>query len=777
MFRRRILKRKAYAFAGATVMLCAPAVSHAFAPFVVKDIRVEGIQRLDPGTIFNYLPVKVGQTFTNEQAGDAIRRLYASGFFNDVDIRRDGDVLVVAVQERPTIASLSFNGMHTFEAKTITAALNKVNFGEGQIFDESMLEKAVYELKQQYLAKGLYGVEVTTTVTPLPRNRVGVAFNIFEGSQARIEGIRIIGNKAFSESTLLDQFAETTPGWLTWFTDTDKYSREKLQADIEAVRSYYLDRGYLQVTIDPPDVSISPDRKSIYLTLTVHEGDIYKVSGVHLAGNLLGLNSELQGLVKIKAGDTFSASNVNATVKGISDYLGQLGYAFANVNPNPQVDRDHRTVDMTFYVDPSRRVYVRQINIGGNTRTRDEVIRREMRQQEAAWYNGGEVQTSKDRLNRLGYFDTVNVSTEPVPGTADQVDVNVDVKEKPTGLINIGAGYGSADKVILSAGISQDNVFGSGQNLTLQFETGASYRTVVLSQTDPYWTLNGISRTNSLYYRTTEEFDNNDGEYKVRTYGTGINFGVPISETDRIYVGGNLERNQVELYSDSPAAYNSFVDQYGDATNAAIFNVGWSKDTRNSALVPTKGSYTSLKASFSTWDLQYYMFSGQQQLYFPLGNNFTLSFNGLVDWGVNYGSNDFPVIKDVYAGGIGTVRGFESSSLGPRDTTTGDYLGGAHRMVGSMQLYLPFPGAGKEPTLRWFLFTDAGRVTPGSGMECTAGKADDPVTDPCGWRYSAGVGLSWDSPMGPLQLSYGHPLNAKSGDDLEQFQFQIGTSF
>ena len=773
---RRIFNPKRGALSSLVGALLLPAFAHAFQPFVVKDIRVEGIQRTDAGTVFGYMPVKVGQPFTEQEAAEAIRRLYATGFFSDVRIHTENNVVVVVVQERPTIASVNFNGMREFDSKAIITSLRQVGFGEGRIFDQSMLERAELELKQQYLAKGKYGVEVTSTVTPLPRNRVGVSFDVFEGDVAKIREIRFVGNKAFSQSDLESEMNLTTPGWLTWYTNTDKYSREKLEGDIDRLRTFYLDRGYLEFTVEPPQVTISPDRKDIFITVTINEGEPYTVRSVKLAGNLLGLDSEIQKLVQVQAGDTFSSTNTNNTVKAITDYLGELGYAFANVNPNPQLDRAKHEADLTFYVDPSRRVYVRRIQVGGNTRTRDEVIRREMRQQEAAWYDAGDIRTSRDRVDRLGFFNEVNVQTEPVPGSPDQVDVNVDVKEKPTGMINLGVGYGSADRAILSAGISEDNVFGSGDNLTLSFNTSKRSRSAVLSHTNPYFTRDGISRTSSLYYRQTEPFLRNEGDYRVRAIGLGTNFSIPITEFQRITLGGTFENNRITTYNNSPLLYERFVKDFGDSANALIGNIGWRNDTRDSALAPTRGSYTSLSADISTMDLQYYLFSGNQQYYLPLGKSYTLAFNGLADYGRSYGSKPYPVIKNVYSGGIGTVRGYDGASLGPRDPRTGDYMGGTRRLVANVQLYLPFPGASRDRTLRWFLFSDAGQVAGGNGLGCTKGR-DNESKDPCGWRYSAGVGLSWQSPLGPLQLSYGRALNKQPGDDTQAFQFQIGTAF
>ncbi|NYT69864.1 outer membrane protein assembly factor BamA [Pusillimonas noertemannii] len=759
----------------------APGLASAFTPFVVQDIRVNGIQRVDAGAVFSYLPVKVGDQFTEEQASEAVQRLYATGFFSDVTIDTEGNVLVVNVKERPTIASVSFNGMREFDAEALNKSLSAVGFGPGRVFDQAMLERAEFELKQQYLAKGKYGVEINPIITPLPRNRVGISFDIFEGELAKISEINFVGNEDFSSGTLRDELELTTSGFMTWYTGTDKYSREKLEGDVERIRSFYLDRGYLEFSSEQPQVAISPNREDIFVTFTIHEGEPYTLRSVKLAGELLGLDEEIGKLIQVKEGETFSAAKTNETAKAITDYLGSLGYAFANVNPNPVLDRDAHEADLTFYVDPGRRVYVNRIQIGGNTRTRDEVIRREMRQMEASWYDSTNIKMSRDRIDRLGYFNEVNVTTEPVPGSPDQIDVNVDVKEKPTGMINLGVGYGSTDKVILSAGISQDNIFGSGNSLSLQVNTSKTNRSAVIAHTDPYWTNDGISKTTSLYYRRTTPYETSSdyyeyqGDYRVTAIGAGLNFGVPISEYDRIFTGVSFERNTLDLYN-PPQAYKDYVDEYGRTTNSVIFNVGWSKDTRDSALAPNKGSYTRLSADVSTMGLKYYMLHAQQQYYLPLGRSFTLAFNGTVDWGKTYGGKAFPVIKNVYAGGIGTVRGYEGASLGPRDTITGDYLGGARRIVGNVQLYLPFPGASRDRTLRWFVFADAGQVSAGSGMSCMDG-FNHSVQDPCGWRYSAGVGLSWQSPMGPLELSFGRALNAREGDDKQAFQFQIGTGF
>lgn len=757
----------------AAVVLSIPSMASAFTPFKVKDIRVDGIQRTEAGTVFAYIPIQVGDTFTQDMATDIIRQLYSTGFFNDVQISTANDVVVVSVQERPVIASISFTGMKEFESKQIIESFSQVGFGEGRIFDQAMVEQAEFELKQQYLSRGKYGVEITATTTPLPRNRVGVNFDVFEGSIAKIKEIRIIGNNAYSEGDLLDLMQLTTSGFLTWYTDTDKYSREKLEADMESIRSYYLDRGYLEFSMETPQVTISPDRQDIFITITISEGQPYSVTSVKLAGNLLSLDAEIQRLITIKAGETFSGAKSNETSLAIKNYLGDLGYAFANVNPNPVLDRENQTVDLTFFVDPSRRVYVRKVEITGNERTRDSVARREVRQLESAWYDGGAIKLSKERLERLGYFQEVDVTTEPVPGSVDQVDVNVKVTERQTGAINLGIGYGQTDGVILSAGISERNVFGSGTELDFSINTSQDARTFVLSHTDPYWTLDGISRTTSAYYRTVTPSLNNPGNYEVQSAGGGLNFGVPITEFDRVSMGVNFEHNKISLYQDSPAAYQEYVSSYGDATNTPLLSAGWAKDTRDSVLTPTQGSFTRLGATVGTASLKYYMLSAQHQHYIPLGRDYTLALNALFDYGDVYGSdNPFPVIKDVFAGGIGTVRGYEGNSLGPKDPKTGTYLGGSRRVVGNVQFFFPVPGSGRDKTLRLFVFGDAGQVY-GQG----AYNSSSDTIDFGDLRYSTGFGLSWLSPLGPLQLVYAKALNSKEGDQTQVFQFQVGTAF
>ncbi|WP_297352349.1 outer membrane protein assembly factor BamA, partial [Paraburkholderia sp.] len=458
----------------------------AVTPFVVRDIRLEGLKRVEPNTVFSYLTIKQGDTFNDDKASAAIRALYATGFFNDVRISAEGDVVVVQVEERPAIGTIDFSGLHEFDKDNLNKALNSVGLSLGRYYDKSLVDRAEQELKRQYLTRGFYAAEVTTTVTPIDRDRVGLLFSVIEGPSAKIRQVNFIGNKVFSDGTLHDEMQESTPNWFSWYSKNDVYAKDKLTTDLENLRSYYLDRGYLEFNIDSTQVSLSPDKKEMYLTLTLHEGEPYTISAIRLSGNLLDRQAELTKLVKIKAGDRFSATRLKAATKAVVDKLGEYGYAFATVNAEPQIDQQHHTVDLTLQVDPSRRVYVRNINIVGNTRTRDEVIRREMRQLESSWFDSSRLALSKDRINRLGYFTDVDVTTVPVEGTADEVDIAVKVTEKPTGSVTLGLGYGSGEGPIISAGVSQDNVFGSGTSLAVNVNTATTFRTLTVTQVDPY---------------------------------------------------------------------------------------------------------------------------------------------------------------------------------------------------------------------------------------------------------------------------------------------------
>ncbi len=746
--------------------------AYAADPFTVSDVRIEGLKRIEPGSVFAYLPIKQGDTFTDDKASEAIRKLYATGFFNDVRVATEGTVVIVQVQERPAIASVDFAGIREFDKDNLTKALGAVGLSIGRYYDKSLVDKAEQELKRQYLTRGYYAAEVTTTITPVDENRVSVLFSVAEGPSAKIRQINFIGNDTFKSSTLLDEMQLSTPNWFSWYTKNDLYSKDKLTGDLENVRSYYLDRGYLEFNVDSTQVSISPDRKDMYLTVTVHEGEPYTLSSVKLAGNLLDRQAELRKLVKIKAGERFSAAKLQATTKAIVDRLGEYGYAFATVNAQPDIDQTTHKVGLALVVDPGHRVYVRHINVVGNSRTRDEVVRREMRQMESAWFDSGRLALSKDRINRLGYFTDVDVSTEPVEGTTDQVDVNVKVTEKPTGSITLGLGYGSGEGPIISAGVSQDNVFGSGTSLSVTLNTATTYRTLAVEQVDPYFTIDGIRRITDVYYRTSEPLyysSTTDTSFRVITYGASMKFGIPFSETDTVFFGAGLEQNRLDVDSTTPQSYIDYVNSFGRVSNNVPVTVGWSRDNRDSSLIPSKGYMLTANAEYGTpiSTTTYVKSDLQAQYYYSFSRGFILGLNFQGGYGKGLEGKPYPIFKNYYAGGIGSVRGYESSSLGPRDATTGDPIGGSKMVVGNIELTVPLPGTGYDRTLRVFTFVDGGNVWGSEGNSVGAN----------GLRYSYGAGLEWISPIGPLKIDLGFPIVKHEGDQYQKFQFQIGTSF
>lgn len=754
----------------AALTLVTPAL--AFDSFVVKDIRVEGIQRTEAGTVFTYLPVKVGDQFTQAQANESIRALFATGFFDDVRIEEEEGVLVVIVDERPAVAQIDLVGVKEFDDKALKAGLRDVGLAESRIFDRSVLERAEQELKRQYLTRGKYAATVQTTVTPLERNRVAVRFDVVEGDVAKIRQIKVVGNKVFDEDELVDLFELTTPGWITWYTKSDQYSRQKLSGDLETLRSFYLDQGYLDFSVDSTQVSITPDKKDIYITVSVTEGEKYTVSDVKLTGDLILPEEVYREIVTVKPGDVFSRKALTETNKAITDRLGNEGYAFANVNAAPEVDRENQKVAFTIFVDPGKRVYVRRIDIAGNDRTRDAVIRRELRQMESAWYDGERINQSKVRLDRLGFFDEVAVETPAVAGTTDQVDLNVKVKERQTGNLTLGVGFSSADSIVLSAAVSQQNLFGTGNALTFQINTSNTNKTYSLSFTDPYYTVDGISRGFDAYHRTYDADALDVARYKTTSTGLGIRYGVPIAEDDRINFGLAIDRTEVTTFDDSPIQYVEFVDAFGNSATSLLATTGWSRDSRDSFLYPRKGMYQRafLEVAIPPMEIRYAKASYQHQYWLPIATHSALMLNGEIGWAHGYGGKPLPFYKNFYAGGIGSVRGYEQSSLGPRIDTDGDgdteSLGGNRRIIANAEYYFPLPGTGQDRSFRMSTFVDAGQVW-GQNDKFELGEL----------RYSAGLAFSWSSPVGPLKLSMGWPLNKEETDKTERFQFQLGTVF
>ncbi|MEA3103252.1 outer membrane protein assembly factor BamA, partial [Caballeronia mineralivorans] len=649
-------------------------------------------------------------------------------------------------------------------------ALHSVGLSQGSTYDKALVSKAEQELKRQYLTRGYYAADVTTTVTPIDRNRVSILFSVTEGPSAKIRQINFIGNQIASSTTLFDEMQLSTPDWFSWYTKNDLYAKDKLTGDLENVRSYYLNRGYLEFNIDSTQVSISPDKKDMYLTITIHEGEPYTISSIQLAGNLLDRDAELKKLISIHAGDRFSAEKLKAMTQAVVDKLGEYGYAFAQVNAQPGIDQVHHTVAITLQVDPGRRVYVRRVNIEGNTRTRDEVIRREMRQIESSWFDSARLKLSKERIDRLGYFTNTEVTTTPVPGTNDEVDVDIKVEEKPTGAITLGAGYDSSDKVVLSAGVSQENVFGSGTTLAVNVNTAQTYRTLAVTQTDPYFTIDGIKRITDVYYKTTYPLYNfNDTSFRITSVGADLKFGIPFSESDVVYFGAGFEQDRFNTDSSTPQSYLNYVADFGRVVNNYPVTAAWSHDARDSALIPSKGYFLQTNAELGTplGNTEYYKSDVQAQYYYTPARGFILGLNFQAGYGHGINGQAYPIFKNYYAGGIGSVRGYESGSLGPRDATTNDPIGGSKMVVGNIEMTFPLPGTGYDRTLRVFTFVDGGNVWGNEGNSVGAN----------GLRYSYGAGLEWISPIGPLKLDVGFPIVRHSGDQYQTFQFQIGTSF
>ena len=738
----------------------------AITPFTVTDIRVEGIQRTEAGTVFSYLPVKVGETMNDDKADLAIHALYGTGFFKDVRLEVEQGVLIVLVRERPSIASIEIKGAKDFPKDQLKDSMKYAGLAEARIFDQGGLDKAVQELKRQYVARGKYGVSVKANVTELPRNRVGVEINVIEGEVSRIRQINIVGNHVYTESALLDLMKLSTPDWWSWMSKNDQYSKQKLSADLETVRSYYMDSGYLEFNINSTQISITPDKKDIYITVNVTEGPKYTVSKVEVSGNTIVARPEIEKLVKVKVNDAFSRKELTETSKQIGERLAGEGYAFANVNAVPDVDKVKNEVGFNFVVDPGRRVYVRHINIAGNSKTRDEVIRREFRQIEGAWFDSTKIKKSKQRVDRLNYFSEVNVETPAVQGTADQMDVNASVKEKSTGSFTVGAGINQGEGLVFTGGVSQANLFGSGNILSTQINTSKVNQNISVSYTNPYYTDEGMSRGFDVYKRNVNATTISISQYTSATLGAGVRFGVPISEDQSLSFGTSVESSNIGLTSLSPTRYVNYVKTFGNTNTTVLGTVGWGSDTRDSAIYTTSGmvQHAYTEVALPVMDMRYYKVNYDNQYFYPLSSNWTVMTNAIMGFGGGYAGKPMPFFKNFYAGGTGTVRGYQPNSLGPRDSTNLP-LGGTSRWVASMEIMTPMPGI-KDKSVRMSAFLDLGAVYGPGDLSGTAGM-----------RAATGLAITWLSPMGPLKFSYGVPLNKQPQDLLQKFQFTMGTMF
>ncbi|MDJ0740898.1 MAG: outer membrane protein assembly factor BamA [Gammaproteobacteria bacterium] len=739
------------------------------AGFRVDDIRVEGLQRITAGTVFNYLPVQPGDTIDFDRTSDIVRALYQTGFFKDVRLEKRGNVLIVVVSERPAISEISFAGNESIDSDQLKEGLKEIGLAEGRSFDRSVLERIEKELERQYYNQGKYAVQLTSTVTPLERNRVAIDINVVEGKTALIKKINIVGNQVFDEDDLLDEFSLSTGGWLSRFLKDNQYSRPKLAGDLETLRSYYLDRGYVNFKIDSTQVTITPDKQDIYVTINITEGEIHTIKDIRLAGDIVGDPESYFPLIHLRRGEPFARKKIVESSDRVSAQLSDLGYAFANVNSIPEIDEDEKSVTITLFVDPGKRAYVRRINLRGNARTRDEVVRREFRQMESAWFSGEKLKLSRERLQRTGYFDTVNVETPTVPGSADEVDINVAVTEKPSGTLLAGLGFSQSDGVIVNASINQDNFAGTGKKVSLALETSSADQRYLVSYTNPYYTVDGISRGFQVSYQTTDFNDLDTADYNTDDAIVSMNFGIPLSEFNRFNFGIALHHIDFQSGNQPSREVLDFEETEGSSFFNIEATVNWRHDSRDSAIFPRSGALQSLfaEASIPGSDLEYYKLSYQHKRYFPVTDKISISLSGRIGYGDSYGETSrLPFFENFFGGGPGTIRGFEARSVGPRDSE-GDALGGNAMYAGSLELLFPPPFEAGADSVRIAAFFDAGSVVDTS----------KDLFDSEELRFSTGVGLSWLSPLGALTVSYAIPFRADDEDEEEQFQFSLGRTF
>jgi outer membrane protein insertion porin family len=744
--------------------------AHAVDTFVVEDIRVEGLDRISPGTVFNYLPVKVGDTFDETRSGDAVRALFKTGFFKDIDLSRDGNVLVVRVAEREAIGEINITGNKAIKTEDLLKGLTEAGLAVGEVYQESTLDAVVQELRRQYYAQGKYGVKLDPDVRKLEGNRVGVNITIAEGRAARIKAINIVGNNAYDDDELTEQFKLTTKNWLSFFTRSDQYSRQKLGGDLETLRSYYLDNGYVNFNVDSTQVSITPDKSEVYVTINLTEGERYTISEVKLAGDLIVPQEELFPVVQTRAGMIFSRKLVTESSTAITDRLGEEGYAFANVNAIPDIKDEDRAVALTFFIDPGARTYVRRISFFGNAKTRDEVLRREMRQLEGAWISTTKVERSKIRLQRLGYFEEVNVETVPVPGTADQVDVNFTVKERPSGNLLLGLGFSQSAGLIFNTSVAQENFLGSGKRIEFAFNNSEINRQFVLGYTNPYYTIDGVSRGFRVAYQETDANDANITRYDSKLVSLGVNFGIPISEYNYVTLSGDYERN--EIHTDPrflATTVREFLAEEGNEFDVFRVSAGFAYDTRNDAIFPTRGLLHRIRTEIATpgGDLQYYKLDYETRWFIPLTEKWTFMLKGRAGYGDAYSSTDeLPFFENFFAGGPRSVRGYEENTLGPEDEF-GNAIGGNRLLVGNAELIIPLPFLeALSKSVRITAFADLGNVY-----------GEDEDFDADLLRASTGISGVWQSPFGVLSASIAKPFRDRDGDETQPFQFTFGTSF
>ena len=739
--------------------------------FIIKDIRVEGLQRIAEGTVFNYIPYKIGDEISGKDAKNIIRALFKSKYFDDVKVDAEAGTLIIKVSERPAISSIEFVGNKDIGSEDLASSLSQIGFAEGQVYEQAILERVELELQRQYFSRGKYGVSIESTVSELSQNRVAILITMQEGIVATIGGINIVGNVSYPEDDLLNELESSTGSILSIITRDNQYSRQKLSADLETLRSYYLDRGFVDFVVESTQVSITDDKRQMFITINISEGERYQIKEVRLAGELIVPEEELFNLVIIKKDAVFSRKQVTKSSEYLTNRLGNNGYAFANVNAVPKIDREKKLVTLTFYVDPGRRAYVRRINIEGNSKTRDEVVRRELRQQEASWISTNNVEVSRARIQRLGYFEDVNVETVPVAGTADQVDLDFTVTERSSGNLSAGLGFSGSDGLILSANITQQNFLGSGKHISLGFNNSDTNTVYSFGYTNPFATVDGISQGFSASYRETNSGDNNNNvaSFNTDVWGGTVSFGIPISEDNRISLGFGYENTLLKIPDNTTVRrYSDFVAREGDKFDTFSVTLGWASNTRNHSVLPTRGKLQRLSGQVALpgGSLQFYRLNYEDRRYTPLTKALTLAYGGRVAYGAAYGSTeDYPFFENFYAGGQNSVRGFASNTLGLKDN--GQALGGNFLATAGAEIIFPLPFV-KKPlkSFRFSAFTDVGNVYD-----------EDENFDAGLLRYSAGLSAIWISPFGPVSVSIAQPFNEQEDDETEIFQFAVGSSF
>jgi len=767
--------------------------------FVVNDIRVDGLQRVSAGTVFSAFPINIGDQVDTYKLAEASKGLFATGYFNDIKLQRDGNILIVNVVELPTITELEIKGNSAIETEQLKEGLKQAGLAEGYVFKRATLERLELELERQYVSQGRYDASINTDVKKLPRNRVGLTINIDEGSVASISHINIVGQKSFDKQELLDQFELKTTNMFSWYKSDDKYAREKLSGDLERLRSFYLDRGYIRFNVESTQVSLSPNKEDVFITVNVHEGDIYEINEVSLAGELILEEEQLKRFIVLEEGETFSRQKVTFTQDLISRRLSNEGFTFASVNGVPKINDEDKTVDLTFFVEPGKRTYVRRINFTGNESTMDEVLRREMVQMEGGWASTELIEQSKTRLEQLGFFKTVNVETPKVPGSDELVDVNYSVEEQPSGSLNLSVGYSSADGVIIGSSVSQNNFMGTGRKMSTSVQKTDAVSSLNLSFSDPYYTVDGISRGYSLFYRETDFARLALSDYNTDTYGARTSFGFPINNRERLSFSLEASETKMQVSRFAPLEIQDFIADLGEDFTEFTLGSQWTWTTLNRGLFATAGARQtlSLEATVPGSELEYYRATYKAEKYFPISNNgdWTFRLRGELGYGDGYNdTEELPFFQNFRAGGVGSVRGFSTNSLGPRgvrllgeDEVTGpqygvdaDSIGGNLLTEASMELVFPLPFIEDQRSMRSVLFLDAGNVFDTNcyalpdGSEhpgCIEGFDADEL------RVGTGVSLTWVTAIGPLTFTFARDLNSKTGDETEGFEFSLGQVF